>query len=129
MKISKKKAGQGATEYLLILAAVLVIVAVAVYYITRTTPKPNVQLTAQENSPTSIKLVGTGGTDTVAASDWQYAVYVSGGTATWNAGTTTLSSTTNIILASGLTTGTTYAVRVQHIPSGQYFVDTTITLA
>jgi hypothetical protein len=129
MKIFKKKEGQGATEYLLILAAVLVVVAIAVYYVTRTTPKPNIQLTAQKSTTdnTAIILVATGGTDTCAAADWQYAVYLSTETATWTAGTATLSSTTDIVLKTGLAAGT-YSVKVQHKPSGQYFVDTTITI-
>jgi len=129
MKLTKRKEGQGATEYLLILAAVLVVVAIAVYYVTRgVATKPNILLSAQKDG-TSIKLVATGGTDSCPAADWQYTVHDNATTETWTAGTAVLSSTTNITLASGLTAGTTYTVRVQHIPSGQYFVpDATITI-
>lgn len=129
MKIFKKKEGQGATEYLLILAAVLVVVAIAVYYVTRgVATKPNILLTAQKDG-TSIKLTATGGTDSCPAVDWQYTVHDNATTETWTAGTAVLSSSmADITLASGLTAGTTYTVRVQHIPSGQYFFDTTITI-
>ncbi|GAI19137.1 unnamed protein product, partial [marine sediment metagenome] len=44
MKLFRK--GQGATEYLLMLAAVLVIVAIAVYYVTSTGGFPTVSATA-----------------------------------------------------------------------------------
>lgn len=128
MKIFKKKEGQGATEYLLILAAVLVVVSIAVYYVTRgVATKPNILLSANK-SGTSITLTATGGTGSCPAADWQYTVHDNVTTETWTAGTAVLSSTTNITLASGLTAGTTYTVRVQHTPSGQYFVDTTITI-
>lgn len=127
MKILKKR-GQGATEYLLMLAAVLVIVAVAVYYVTRgVATKPNILLSAEKDG-TNIKLVATGGTDSCPAADWQFTVHDNVTAETWTAGTAVLSSTTNITLENGLTVGTTYTVRVQHTPSGQYFVDTTITI-
>ncbi|TES83987.1 MAG: class III signal peptide-containing protein [Hadesarchaea archaeon] len=127
MRLSKK--GQGATEYLLMLAAVLVIVAIAVYYVTAGgAAKPNIQLTAVVDG-TSIKLVATGGTDTCPANDWKYAVYLENASPTWDDGTATLSSTTDMVLKSNLAAGTTYKVRVQHIPTGQYFVDTTKTIA
>jgi len=130
MKIFKKKSGQGATEYLLILAAVLVVVAVAVYFITRTTPKPNIGIAVAENSSTSIKVHATSGTDTCAASDWQYKVYASGAADPgWTAGTQALSSGMTDIVWGGLTSGTTYVVRIQHITSGQYFFDSTVTLS
>jgi len=111
------------------LAAVLVIIAVAVYYVTRgAAVKPNIQLTAVVKD-NSIRLVATGGTDTCPAADWQYAVYREGvDNVEWITGDVVLSSTTDIVLENGLTPGATYKVRVQHIPTGQYFVDTAKTI-
>jgi len=110
------------------LAAVLVIIAVAVYYVTRgAAVKPNIQLTAVVKD-NSIRLVATGGTDTCPPADWQYAVCLENATPTWETGNVVLSSTTDIVLTeNGLPLGT-YKVRVQHKPTGQYFVDTTKTI-
>ena len=75
MKLFKK--GQGATEYLLMLAAVLVIVAIAVYYITTAAPTATITGSATISgtnvvfTPTS--MVGT--PESISAADWEYAVY------------------------------------------------------
>jgi hypothetical protein len=134
MKIFKNKAGQGATEYLLILAAVLVVIAIAVYFITRTSvAKPNILLAVSENSTgNGIRVHAVGGTDNCRGGDWQYAIYAVGGSQVWTpGGTTTLAANMadlNLTATSGtLTAGNTYVVRIQHIPSGQYFVDTTVS--
>ncbi|MDH5685486.1 MAG: class III signal peptide-containing protein, partial [Hadesarchaea archaeon] len=59
MRLSKK--GQGATEYLLMLAAVLVIVAIAVYYVTSTGGYPAVAVTAVKYGDDTIRInVDTG---------------------------------------------------------------------
>jgi len=70
------KSGQGATEYLLMLAAVLVIVAIAVYYVTSTGPSAIITGTAVKNGENinftpSSTMVPT----SISASDWKYAVY------------------------------------------------------
>ncbi len=79
MKLFKK--GQGATEYLLMLAAVLVIVAIAVYYVTSAGPSAIITGSA--------KLAGTAGAgvdviftpsntmtpSTIATADWTWSVY------------------------------------------------------
>jgi hypothetical protein len=82
MRLFKK--GQGATEYLLMLAAVLVIVAIAVYYVTSTGPSAIITGTA--------RLAGTAGAGVdvyftpsntltpspIAAIDWTWSVYRGG---------------------------------------------------
>lgn len=74
MRLDKK--GQGATEYLLMLAAVLVIVAIAVYYVTSTGPSAIITGTAVKSgdninfTPSSTMVPST-----IGASDWKYAVY------------------------------------------------------
>jgi len=125
---------QGAIEYLLMLAAVLVIVAVAVAYVLGMggTPKPNILLSVEVNKVGEdnydIRLVGTGGTDTCPKGEWQYAIYREGEESPdWTDGTEDLSSTTDISLGTRSVSGT-YRVRVQHKPSGSYFVDTKITI-
>jgi len=134
--IFTREVREGAIEYLLMLAAVLVIVAVAVAYVLGIggTPKPNILLSVEVNKVGEdnydIRLVGTGGTDTCPASDWQYAIYPEGESpTTWKPGTTELSSTTDTHLETLQNPESrTYRVRVQHKPSGSYFVDTKITI-
>ncbi|MEM3421931.1 MAG: class III signal peptide-containing protein [Candidatus Hadarchaeum sp.] len=70
------KRGQGATEYLLMLAAVLVIVAIAVYYVTSTGPSAIITGTAVKNgdninfTPSSTMVPSK-----INAGEWEYAVY------------------------------------------------------
>jgi hypothetical protein len=73
MRMLKK--GQGATEYLLMLAAVLVIVAIAVYYITATPVLPAMTMhTALDNvdGPIELRMHITSGT--LVADDYKYKV-------------------------------------------------------
>ena len=94
MKLFKK--GQGATEYLLMLAAVLVIVAIAVYYVTSTGPSAIITGTAVKSgdninfTPSSMMVPAS-----IPSTDWEYAVYrgtsrVYPTDTAWAAGTTTL---------------------------------------
>jgi hypothetical protein len=85
MKLPKR--GQGATEYLLMLAAVLVIVAIAVYYVISTSP-PVITGTATKSGD---NVIFTPSSSMVPASipstDWEWAIYhgadnVAGGTGT-----------------------------------------------
>lgn len=78
MKMCKK--GQGATEYLLMLAAVLVIVAIAVYYITTAAPAVTITGSAEIKSgdntvvlftPTTM----TGVPENIPAADWSWKVF------------------------------------------------------
>lgn len=78
MRMQKK--GQGATEYLLMLAAVLVIVAIAVYYITAAGPSAIITGTA-ENIGDTLKLTpsNTMVPDNIPAADWEYRIEQSTG--------------------------------------------------
>jgi len=118
-----KVRGQGATEYLLILAAVLVVVAVAVYYVTRAgAVAPNLTIMAYK-SDNDLKVKGTGGTDTVPAGKWDYQVYLATATAPApTVGTFDLTPTTDTTLTT-ITASGTYKVRIRHIPSGKYLFD------
>ena len=76
MRLFKK--GQGATEYLLMLAAVLVIVAIAVYYVTRAAPTVTITGTASLGTGNEVIFTPTslvGAPDDIPAADWEYAVY------------------------------------------------------
>ncbi len=77
MKMFRK--GQGATEYLLMLAAVLVIVAIAVYYVTSTGPSAIITGTASLKSGDNTVVIFTPSTTmtpaTIAAADYEWAIY------------------------------------------------------
>lgn len=74
-----KVKGQGATEYLLILAAVLVVVAVAVYYVTRAGPAVTITGTAElkedDNTNVIFKPTKMIPDKTIPAGAWEWAVY------------------------------------------------------
>lgn len=123
MRLSKK--GQGATEYLLMLAAVLVIVAIAVYYVTSTGGYPAVAVTAVKYGDNTIRIDVT--TGTIPSGDWQYSVSATSGSYTWEDGTGELKSP-YVVLDNACTTGNHY-VSLKHTPSGHiYFADTKITI-
>ncbi len=126
---ARKRKAQGATEYLLMLAAVLVIVAVAVWYVTRAGGYPAVSVTAQTETggDDNIQLkVETGGP--VAAVDWQYRITTTkgqGATAgTWESKTVALAQGTinleNTLSARG---AGSYYVSVKHVGSGHLWVE------
>lgn len=70
------KRGQGATEYLLMLAAVLVIVAIAVYYVTSTGPSAIITGTAIKNGDqVNFTPSNTMVPNSIQDSDWKYAIY------------------------------------------------------
>jgi uncharacterized protein (UPF0333 family) len=80
-----KVKGQGATEYLLILAAVLVVVAVAVYYVTRAPGAPTIIVSVKlKTTDNTVWLRGETGCSTVASWTFKY----KGGTVTdWQTAT------------------------------------------
>ena len=122
MRLFRK--GQGATEYLLMLAAVLVIVAIAVYYVTSTGGFPAVSASAAKYGDNEIRINVLSGS--IPAGDWQYRVDTSPGTGTWVEETVELK-------ASYFSLGTYPAgnryVSLRHKPSGHvYFEDTKITI-
>jgi len=123
MRLSKK--GQGATEYLLMLAAVLVIVAIAVYYVTSTGGYPAVAATAVKYGDDTIRInVETG---SIPAGDWAYIVSNTQGSTNWVDGTVELKAP---YVSLGTQTPDNYYVSLKHKPSGHiYFSDTKITIS
>ena len=77
-----EKRGQGATEYLLMLAAVLVIVAIAVYYVTSTGPAAIITGTATLNSGDDTIVIFTPSNTlvptSIPAGEWSWAIYRGG---------------------------------------------------
>ena len=122
MRLLKKK-GQGATEYLLMLAAVLVIVAIAVYYVTTTGGYPAVGAAPVDYDSTIRINVTTG---SIPTGDWQYSVSATEGSYSWTDGTEKLDAP-YVTIATGQS-GTKY-VSLKHKPSGHiYFADRTVTI-
>ena len=114
LKIGKR--GQGATEYLLMLAAVLVIVAVAIYYVTRAGGYPAISMnaTSPDNHVHINVLSGS-----IAAGQWAWSVSISPNTYTWTTGTVALAAP-SVDLGSQ-TLGTTVYVNVKHISTGHIY--------
>jgi len=119
MRVRKVK-GQGATEYLLMLAAVLVIVAVAIYYVTRAGGYPVVSVNAEALGDNSIKLTVLSGS--IASGEWAYSVSSAANTYTWVDGAEALDAP-SVTIKTGLAAGTWY-VNVKHKASGHLYFTT-----
>jgi len=123
MRIKNKVRGQGATEYLLMLAAVLVIVAVAIYYVTRTAGAPTVTANLTWGSTdNSVKLNVVSTSATIPAADWQYKIWKEGDSTpgSWTAGVADIAAGAQITLITGATPGF-WHVTVMHKPTGNTY--------
>ncbi len=94
-----KKRGQGAVEYLLILAAVLVVVAVAVYYVIGVGKGPTISGTATLSDNTLYFTPEEGLSPDPYSDDWEWSV--------WSNGSSVISWTTS---STNLTVGNTITV-------------------
>lgn len=122
MRICEK--GQGATEYLLMLAAVLVIVAIAVYYVTTAgAGYPAISATSAKHGDNEIRInVSTG---SIPANEWAYSVSSTEGSYSWTTGTEILDAP---YVSLGTKAAGTYYVSLKHVDSGHlYFYDQTQT--
>lgn len=123
MKMCEK--GQGATEYLLMLAAVLVIVAIAVYYVTTAGAGFPALTVISAKVDNEIRLNVT--TGSIAANEWAYSVSQTEGDYIWTTGTLELASP--YVSLDTYVPGT-YYVSLKHIDSAHfYFNDRTITIS
>jgi len=116
--------GQGATEYLLMLAAVLVIVAIAVYYVTTAgAGYPAISATSAKYGDNTIRInVSTG---SIPANEWAYSISSTEGSYSWTTGTVELKSP---YVSLGSKASGTWFVSLKHVDSGHlYFYDQTIT--
>jgi hypothetical protein len=118
MRVKNKVKGQGATEYLLMLAAVLIIVAVAIYYVTRAGGYPaiSMNIAASENRITVTVLSGS-----IAAGKWAYSVSSTEGTYNWVTGTEALDAPSVTL---GEYPAGTYYVNIKHIDTGHIYFST-----
>jgi hypothetical protein len=117
MGLKIRERGQGATEYLLMLAAVLVIVAVAIYYVTRAGGYPAISMNAEAVGDNQVRLDVLSGS--IAAGQWAYSVSTTSGTYTWVTGTMALGAPT-VSLGATYAHGT-YYVNVKHINTGHIY--------
>lgn len=128
------KRSQGSTEYLLILAVVLVVAAIAVYYVSRGPSFPPLSATeAKQDNEIRINVES----GSIAAGDWQYKIknedgqYLQdggsfGATETWISGAAELKAP---YASLGTFTSDNYWVSLRHRPSGHiYFADRAITI-
>jgi hypothetical protein len=118
-----KECAQGATEYTLILAAVLLVVAVAIYYVTRPPGFPILSATeAKQDNEIRINVE----TGSIPAGDWQYSVSSTLGSYNWIDGNVELKAPYATL--GTYNTGNWY-VSLRHKPSGHiYFADRTVTI-
>ena len=116
MKMKKFEKGQGATEYLLMLAAVLVIVAIAVYYVTTAgAGYPAISVTsAKVDNAVRINVT----TGSIPTGEWAYSVSSTEGTYSWTTGTEELTSP---YVSLGTYASGTYYVSLKHIDSAHFY--------
>jgi len=119
----KKEFAQGATEYLLIFATVLIIVGVAVYYVSRPTGFPSISATF-DVSDNEIRIKVDVGS--IPEGEWAYSVSSTEGSPyTWTTGDVELASP---YVSLGTYAADTYYVSLKHVDSAHfYFNDQTIT--
>jgi ABC-type transporter Mla subunit MlaD len=121
--------GQGAIEYLLILAAVLIVVAGAVYYVTRTGGFPTMTMTASIDNENNVILTVMGPSGTIKVGDWEYRGKTAAGTirGSWTAGSEELSEGASVTLTALKTfvdagqLGVRDKVQIRHKPSGHVY--------
>ncbi|MEM2289103.1 MAG: class III signal peptide-containing protein [Candidatus Hadarchaeales archaeon] len=119
---------QGATEYLLILAAVLVVVAVAVYYVTRTTGAPTLAAVARLDNENNIRLDITSVTGVINQADWEFRV-MRGTTVLlgWTAGVGRIAEGEKLTLTTGGGYQAGDVVQIRHKPTGHVYTDIPVT--
>jgi uncharacterized protein (UPF0333 family) len=117
MGLKIRERGQGATEYLLMLAAVLVIVAVAIYYVTRAGGYPVVSMNAAPQGDNQIMITVLSGS--IAKGQWQYSVTNTAGSYNW------VTNNTDTLAAPGVSLGSysagTWYVNVKHTSTGHIY--------
>jgi hypothetical protein len=128
MRLKIGKRGQGATEYLLMLAAVLVIVAVAIYYVTRAGGYPAISMNAEASGDNQIIIRVLSGS--IAAGQWAYYAGTTPSTSasSWTTGSSALAAP-EVSLGSSYAHGTWY-VNIKHVGTGHIYFssDQVITL-
>jgi len=112
--------GQGATEYLLMLAAVLVIVAIAVYYVTSAGGGPVLSFTA-ENVGDTVRITFKSGTSSYT-SDWEWAIVSGGSVSSFTTESTDIAAGVTLTVNADADAGDIFRIRI-----GTITYDQTIT--
>jgi len=119
----KKEFAQGATEYLLIFAAVLIIVGIAVYYLGRSPSYPPVSATSGV-SDNEIRITVDVGS--IPEGEWAYSVATVEGSYDWTTGSVELASP---YVSLGTYVSGTYYVSLKHVVRGHlYFYDQAVAI-
>lgn len=120
----KKEFAQGATEYLLIFAAALIIVGAAVYYVSRPTGFPSISATFDVIDNEIMIRVDVG---SIPEGEWAYSVSTVEGSYDWTTGEVELKSP---YASLGEKTSGTYYVSLKHIDSDHiYFYDQAVAIS
>ncbi len=119
----KKEFAQGATEYLLIFATVLIIVGAAVYYVSRPSGFPSISATF-DVSDNEIRIKVDVGS--IPDGEWAYSVSTVKGSYDWTAGNEVLDSP---YVSLGTYLAGTYYVSLKHTDSNHiYFYDQAVAI-
>ena len=117
LRSEAERRSQGTTEYMLILAVVLIVAAVAIYFVTRPSFPAIAAMEAKADNIVIIEVA----TGSIAAGEWQYSVSGASGSYNWADGGEALDSPS--VSLGAYATGAWY-VSLKHKASGHvYFSD------
>lgn len=120
----KKELAQGATEYLLIFAVVLIIVGVAVYYAHRSPSYPLISATT-DVSDNEIRIKVEIGS--IPGGEWAYSVTTVKGSYDWTTGSVELEAP---YVSLGTYASGTWYVSLKHVDRGHlYFYDQAVPIS
>ncbi len=128
----ENKKGQGATEYLLMLAAVLVVVAAAVYYVTQAGGYPAIGAVPEVQNDNEIYL--TVQTGSIAATNWKVTFDPNTNVTQVNLDTDGVgevelaSPEVQIAEVSQTSSAQTITVELSHVDSGHVYVSKDVTI-
>ena len=120
----KRESAQGATEYLLIFSAALIITGVAVYYVGRSPSYPPISA-ATDVSDNEIRIKVDIGS--ILEGEWAYSVSTVKGTYVWTTGTVELKAP---YVSLGTYASGTWYVSLKHAKRGHfYFYDQAVAIS
>jgi hypothetical protein len=125
--MKKLRKGQGTTEYLFILAAVLIIAAIAVYHVSTTAGAPPLGAhVIREDNTIVLKITTTG--PEIPSIDWEYSITTTEGTRSWTGGVKAIGAQIEKVQLAEESSGL-YYVSIRHVPTGHEWIqDKTIEI-